>query len=200
MVVVHCCYYGLRDQRQRPHKITRISRIRTTIPTKPNHTSMAKPLYSFPCRRGSAIFAALSNLRASAWLWLMSGCESVDHSPRMDRRLHERHLTDVQIRVTAVSSDEISGSGDAFDVSEFGIGVHLPLQFAPGTTVRMNIADSMLFGVIADSMPERSFFRTGIEVWQVLLGSSDLAALLKSTLNQAMPMLQLETADLDLSS
>src|ERR1700688_4236479 len=49
MSTLHCCHYGLRDQRQRPHKITRTSRIRTTIPTKPNHTSMAKPLYSLPC-------------------------------------------------------------------------------------------------------------------------------------------------------
>ncbi len=128
----------------------------------------------------------------------MSGCESVDQSLGMDRRVHQRHLTDVQIRVTAISSGEISASGHAFDVSEFGIGVYLPLQFAPGTAVRINIADSLLFGVIADSMPERSFFRTGIEVWQVLLGTSDLAALLKATLHEAMPTLQLETADWDL--
>ena len=118
----------------------------------------------------------------------------------MDRRVHERHLTDVQIRVTAISSGEISASGDAFDVSEFGVGVYLPLQFAPGTAVRIEIADSMLFGVIADSMPERSFFRTGIEVWQVLLGASDLATLLKATLHEAMPTLQLETADWNLNS
>jgi PilZ domain len=117
----------------------------------------------------------------------------------MDRRVHERHLTDVQIRVTAISSEDASASGDAFDVSESGIGVYLPLLFAPGTAVRINIADSLLFGVVTHSAPERSFFRTGIEVWQVLLGSSDLADLLKATLHEGMPTLQLETADWNLN-
>jgi hypothetical protein len=44
----------------------------------------------------------------------------------------------------------------------------------------------MLFGVIGDSILERSFFRTGIEVGQVLLGTSDLAQLLKATLQRGV--------------
>jgi len=49
--------------------------------------------------------------------------------------------------------------------------------------------------VVTHSIPERSFFRTGIEVWQVLIGRSELAELLKETLHEAMPNQQLEYSD-----
>jgi len=105
----------------------------------------------------------------------------------VDRRLHERHPTGFQVRVSEVDIPEISASGEVVDLSEAGIGVYLPLQFKPGRAVRLNINDSVLYGFVAYSRPERSYFRTGIEVVQALIGGSDPSQLLKATLEEAMP-------------
>ena len=86
----------------------------------------------------------------------------------------------------------MSASGEVMDISESGIGVYVPLKFTPGSVVELNINDSVLFGVVAYSRPEHSFFRTGVEVWQVLLGPSALAELLKATLQEKMPNQKLE--------
>ena len=118
----------------------------------------------------------------------------------MDRRVHGRYLAHFQVRVTNLATPEVTASGEGIEVSESGVSVCLPLRFIPGTAVELNINECELFGVVTHCMPARSCFRIGIEVWQVLLGSSDLAALLKATLHEVMPMLQLETADLDISS
>lgn len=113
----------------------------------------------------------------------------------MDRRIHDRHVTDLQVRLTEVAKPEVSASGRGIDISDYGIGVRLPLKFTPGSVVELNIDDSKLFGVVTFSMPEGSSFRTGVEVWQVLIGRSELAEQLKATLQEAMPSQQLEYSD-----
>ena len=113
----------------------------------------------------------------------------------MDRRIHERRLADLQVRLTDLASPEVSASGQSIDISESGIAVYLPLKFSPGSAVELNINDSTLFGVVTYCRPERSFFRTGVEVWQVLIGRSDLSEILKATLEETMPNQQLEYAD-----
>jgi hypothetical protein len=115
----------------------------------------------------------------------------------MDRRIHERHPARFQVRVTDLASPDVSASGQSFDISESGIGVYLPLRFSQGSAVELNINDSTLFGVVTHSSPDRSFFRTGIEVWQVLIGRSELAELLKATLQETMPNQKLEYSHLD---
>ena len=105
----------------------------------------------------------------------------------MDRRYHERQRTSLEIRVTEVDHPDFSASGQVVDFSQSGIGIYLPLQFTSGSAVRLNIEDSVLYGFVAYSRPERSYFRTGIEVVQVLIGGSDLSQLLKATLEEAMP-------------
>jgi hypothetical protein len=110
----------------------------------------------------------------------------------MDHRIHDRLPVVLQVRVTDLRAPERSASGDAIDLSESGIGIYLPLQFLPGTSVQLNIKDSILYGFVAYSSPERSFFRTGIEVVQVLIGNSSQSQILKSALQEAMPNLQLE--------
>ena len=97
----------------------------------------------------------------------------------MDRRIHQRHLAHLQVRVTDLASPDVSASGQSIDISESGIGVYLPLTFTPGSVVEIKIDDSELFGVVSFSMPERSFFRTGIEVWQVLIGRSEWRSFLR---------------------
>jgi hypothetical protein len=112
----------------------------------------------------------------------------------VDRRIDERQPTSFQVRVSEVDILEFSASGQVIDISESGIAVYLPLQFMPRSVVRLNINDSVLYGFVAHSTPERSYFRTGIEVVQVLIGGSDLSQVLKTTLEEAMPDVQwLET-------
>ena len=89
--------------------------------------------------------------------------------------------------MTAVDNPEISASGQAVDISQSGISVYLPLPFTPGSAVRLNIDDSVLFGFVARSTPERSYFWTGIEVVRVLIGGSDLSKFLSATLEEKMP-------------
>jgi PilZ domain-containing protein len=104
----------------------------------------------------------------------------------VDRRIHERHPTDFQVRVTELDDPDFSASGQVVEISESGIAVYLPLQFMPRSVVRLNINDSV-YGFVAHSTSERSYFRTGIEVVQVLIGRSDLSHVLKATLAEAMP-------------
>jgi hypothetical protein len=105
----------------------------------------------------------------------------------VDRRINQRHPTDFQVRVTALEGPDFSASGQVVDISQSGIGVYLPLQFMPGTVVRLTIDDSVLYGFVAHSTPERSYFRTGIEIVQVLIGGSDFSQSLKPALKEAMP-------------
>jgi len=89
--------------------------------------------------------------------------------------------------VTELEDPDFSASGQVVEISESGIGVYLPLQFMPGSVVRLNINDSVLYGFVAHSTPERSYFHTGIEVVKVLIGGSDLSQALKATLEDVMP-------------
>lgn len=109
----------------------------------------------------------------------------------MDRRNHDRAPVTFWMRVTDVANPEFSASGETIDISEPGIGIYLPLQFASGSLVRLNIKDSVLYGFVSHSVPERSFFRTGIAVVQVSVGTSSLSQLLKATLEKAMPVLKI---------
>jgi PilZ domain len=61
---------------------------------------------------------------------------------RVDRRIDERHPAGLEVRVTQVEAPDFSASGQVVDISEAGIGVYLPLQFMPGSAVRLNINDS----------------------------------------------------------
>jgi hypothetical protein len=53
--------------------------------------------------------------------------------------------------------------------------------------VKLQTADSTLFGHVAYSDWKRNAFRTGIEIERVLLGGTDLAQLLQSVLRDTMP-------------
>jgi hypothetical protein len=137
----------------------------------------------------------------------------------MDRRSYDRAPVAFHVDVTVLADPEISTSGEAIDISTSGMCISLPLRVVPGRFVRLNIADSVLYGVVvyaqewpvvrepffarnkqwiggsesngaAEADPERSQFRTGIEVYEVLMGTSGLSALLKATLDEKMPSLQ----------
>jgi len=81
----------------------------------------------------------------------------------MEWQAHEPKAGAFQVRATAFENPEFSASGDALESSESVIQVYLPLQFTPGTLVSINIENGVRYGLVLDSTPERSFFRTGIE-------------------------------------
>ena len=96
--------------------------------------------------------------------------------------------------MTQLEDPDFTASGQVVDISQSGMGVYLPLEFTPGSVVRLTVNDTVLYGFVAHSTPERSYFRTGIEIVQVLIGGSDLSQLLKSTREETMPEVEwLET-------
>jgi hypothetical protein len=137
----------------------------------------------------------------------------------MEKRHRYRQAVAFQVRMTAMANPGLTLSGETLDISESGIGVCLPLQLTPGSLVQLEIADSVLYGFVAHSrewapMSEPSFarnkswigesessaagapalgrfFRTGIEVVEVLIGTSGLSQLLKANFEERMPSLQM---------
>jgi hypothetical protein len=104
----------------------------------------------------------------------------------MDRRKSERVQVHFEARVTKLD-DRQTACGRVSDLSKSGVSVTLPIQLAPGDSVQLEMADSVLAGTVAYSNPDGAEFRTGIEVVQVLLGQSDLSHILQRTLLEAMP-------------
>lgn len=126
----------------------------------------------------------------------------------MERRFNYRPTVAFQVRVTVATDPRLSASGETIDISKSGIAVSVPLQFAPGSLVHLEIADSTLSGFVvysrewpqvsessfarnkswsggleangsADLPPGRTVYRTGIEVVEVSIGTSGLSELLK---------------------
>jgi PilZ domain-containing protein len=132
-----------------------------------------------------------------------------------DRRVHDRIPVAFQVCVTVVTNPELTATGEAQDISRSGLGVFLPIPLPEGSLVRVNIADSVLYGFIAHSeewpiMSKPSFARnklwsessaegdthterryhTGIDVVEVAMGTSGLSQLLKTSLDETLPNLQ----------
>jgi len=105
----------------------------------------------------------------------------------VDRRLHNRALADLDVEVIRLSRQEQSVAGRLEDISEAGICIILPSELAPEELVRLEAADSTVFGHVVYSTWTRNAFRTGIELERVLLGATDLAELLRSALQETMP-------------
>jgi hypothetical protein len=99
----------------------------------------------------------------------------------MDKRLHERYGTVADVTVTDIVNPERVATGQIVNVSESGVCAHLSRRFAPGTMIKAQLADGVLFGHVIYSHKERPF-QTGIEVVRVLIGESDLARLVKSVI------------------
>ena len=105
----------------------------------------------------------------------------------MDRRLHNRVLADLDVEVTRLKRQKQSVHGRIEDVSDTGLSVILPCELHRDEMVKLDAADSTLFGYVVHSSWKRNAFRTGIEVERVLLGGTDLAELLRSVLQSTLP-------------
>ena len=77
--------------------------------------------------------------------------------------------------------------GTLADISEAGVCLILPCELWPEETVKLEAADSTIFGHVVYSTWKRNAFRTGVEVEQVLFGGTDLAKLLQTVLRDMMP-------------
>ena len=73
------------------------------------------------------------------------------------------------------------------NISESGICVFLPEHKPAGSLVKLEFADTVLFGQIAYAYEENDCFRTGVAVERVLVQASDLTNILESLLGQAEP-------------
>ena len=105
----------------------------------------------------------------------------------VDRRLHNRALADLEVRVVRLKKQEQNVTGTIHDVSETGVCLNLPCELRVEELVRLETADCTLFGHVIYSKWKRNAFRTGIEVEQVLFGGTDLANLLRDVLRNTMP-------------
>ena len=86
--------------------------------------------------------------------------------------------------------------GVVSDVSNSGLSIVLPREFASGDRVQMEMADSMITGHVVYSKEEKSNFRIGIDMERVELGTSGLAELLQRTLLESMSVVPgLETVE-----
>jgi len=104
----------------------------------------------------------------------------------MDQRLDRRYLTNLDVTVTEIADQRRITSGQVVDISQSGMCATLSLRLPPGTIVKAQIGDCVLFGLVT-YCNESDLFRTGIEIVRVLMGESDLAKLLNSVLAEIMP-------------
>ena len=87
-----------------------------------------------------------------------------------------------------LKTPEQASWGRVCDMSKSGLSAILPLQFAPADLVQLEMADSVLLGRVAYSIPEGPEFRTGIALERVQLGDSDLSNLLQEIPGKPWPV------------
>jgi hypothetical protein len=102
-------------------------------------------------------------------------------------RFDKRYPASLDILLTGLTDPSQVSKGRVSDISRYGLCVVLPIRFTPGALVKLEFADSTLFGYIVYSNPDGVEFRSGIEVERVLLGETGLARLLRSILKEEMP-------------
>jgi hypothetical protein len=105
----------------------------------------------------------------------------------MERRFDTRFPSDLQIRLTDVDNESESATGTLLDISISGICVLLPVLKPAGVLVKLEFAETVLYGQIAYSHEENGSFRTGVAVERVLVRASDLSHILESLLEDAEP-------------
>jgi len=105
----------------------------------------------------------------------------------MERRFDPRFPVDLEIGITDLNNSAEPVIGTLINISESGICVFLPEYKAAGAMVKLDFADTVLYGQVAYAYEEEDRFRTGIAVERVLVRASDLTSILESLLGQAEP-------------
>ena len=86
----------------------------------------------------------------------------------VDRRIDERFPANVSVTVTDLTTQE-SGPGTLVDMSQSGVCVVLENPFAIHTVVKVEMADSVLFGYVVHMTGNAAPFRVGVEIIRVLI-------------------------------
>jgi len=135
----------------------------------------------------------IQNARRVQKSWLAKELEGTGRSSdQVDRRLHNRALADLDVQVTRLKKQEQRVRGRIEDVSDTGVCIILPCELHPDEMVKLEAADSTLYGYVVHSAWTRNAYRTGVEVERVLLGGTDLAQLLRSVLEATLPEVPLQ--------
>jgi hypothetical protein len=105
----------------------------------------------------------------------------------MERRLHERYPANLDAVISDIAVPSRTAHGKIVDISETGVRAEAPLELAVGALVKLQIADSTLFGHVIHTRCVQQNYQIGIEVVRVLFGESDLGRLLNAVLAEGMP-------------
>jgi hypothetical protein len=105
----------------------------------------------------------------------------------MEYRFEERLPTSFDARVTDLENVSSVATGRVIDISRSGICVAQSLQFRPGNIVKLEIAESVLFGHVVYCNNDGSLFQTGIEITRVLLAENHPSQRLQAALIESMP-------------
>lgn len=105
----------------------------------------------------------------------------------MEQRFDPRFPADLKVGLRDLNSPDAPYPGTISDISKSGVCVISGAQLRAGSVVRLELADSSMFGFVVYSRADGEAFRTGIEVQRVLIGGTDLSQLLKGILEQEMP-------------
>ncbi len=103
----------------------------------------------------------------------------------MNQRLHERIHVELEASVIDLTLEGKSEGCRVLDVSRGGVCIQLPAPVPLGNVVRVDCVEGSFFGQVIHSTADASGFRIGVEVFNVLMGSSDLARLIERTVSQA---------------
>lgn len=98
----------------------------------------------------------------------------------MDQRLHRRIPATIEVRLTNLERPGATSTGTLCNVSKSGAAVIIPDRFEAGDLVQVDTHDAVLFGHVIHVDEVAEGFRTGIDIEQVLLGTSDLSNLIEA--------------------
>lgn len=104
----------------------------------------------------------------------------------MERRLDERFLGHVDVTIIDLATRDCA-EGTLADLSKGGVCVLSPRALSVEAVVRLELADSVLYGCVVHCTGDEPWFRIGIELIQVLLGATDMANLLNAVLLEMLP-------------
>ncbi len=105
----------------------------------------------------------------------------------MERRYDPRYPADLAVWVTDLLKPGCSAAGTISDISNSGVCIVAALPLTAGDLVRLDVGDSVLFGIVTYGTAEAPGWRIGVEVQRVLHGGSDLSQLLQRVLQEEMP-------------
>src|SRR5580698_4592657 len=81
----------------------------------------------------------------------------------VDERFDARYPASLDVLLLSLTDPSRVCRGRMADISKSGLSLLLPIQFGPGDLVKVDFADSSLFGYVVHSGPQDGAFRTGVE-------------------------------------